>query len=166
MSMNSETYADVDPVLREIGRLVLNFNSAEHSLRRLAFLLIDADDERIGEITLDRLGAVGLEELVLALVAYRLSNEAEVVKRAGSAVRRFGDVRVRRNNIVHAIWRMPNESTDPEQIEAVHRQFRKGVDTGVSSLSPERIAAVASDASQSMQELGDLYDTVRQALSR
>lgn len=98
-----ELFVDLNPVLREIGRLVFNFNAAEHALRRLAFVLIDPHDERVGEITLDRLGAAGLEELVLALAAYRLSDDTELVNRVSQAVKRFGDLRVRRNGVVHAI---------------------------------------------------------------
>lgn len=161
--MSSEVLANVDPILREIGRLVFNFNSAEHALRRHAFLLINPSDERIGEITLDRLGAAGIEELVLALTAYRISND-DLVERVVSAVRRFGEVRIRRNNIVHAVWMLPNDSIEPEQIEAIRRQFRKGINTIVTTFSPKDIAAAASDTSQIIQELHDLYDQVSQAL--
>ena len=92
-------------------------------------LLINSSDERIGEITLDRLGAAGIEELVLALTAYLISDDDNLVERVVLAVRRFGEARIRRNNIVHAVWVLPNNSTEPEQIEAVRRKFRKGINT-------------------------------------
>jgi hypothetical protein len=127
--------------------------------------LINPSDERIGEITLDRLGAAGIEELVTVLTAYRISNGDDLVERVVSAVKRFGEIRVRRNNIVHAVWVLPNHSNEPEQIGALRRQFRKGINTIVSTLSPENIAAAASDASRIGQELEDLYEEISRALS-
>jgi hypothetical protein len=131
---------DINPILRELGRLVFNFNAAEHGLRRLAFLLIDPEDPRTGEITIDRLGANGLEELVHALAPHRLGKDAEITVRLQSAVKRFGEIRIRRNDIVHAIWGVPNEATDLEDMVAIKWKFRKGIHTTVSTKSTEAIA--------------------------
>jgi hypothetical protein len=158
--------ADLDSILRELGRLVFNFNSAEQSLRRLAFLLIDPTDERTGAITLDRLGANGLEELVLALAPYRLSNSDDIASRIVSAVKRFGALRIRRNNFIHAIWRVPNDAVDLSNMEAVRIQFRKGTSTKVGTRSPANIAATASEASSISEDLEDLHKEAKRAVRR
>lgn len=151
----------IDPVLRELGRLVFNFNSAEHGLRRLAFLLIDPHDERVGEITVDRLGANGLEDLVRALGAYRLDAENSLADRVSSVVSRFSALRQQRNDLVHAQWVVPNEFTGPSDVTAVTRKFRKGITSQVASLDARPIAAVASVASILGGELESIHAAVR-----
>ena len=160
-----EMLADIDPLLRELGRLVFNFNSAEHQLRRLAFLFIDPESERTGEITIDRLGANGLEELVRALAPYRLSSAGDLPERIGSAVTRFGGVRVQRNNFVHASWVLPNDSTSPDDIVALRRRFRRGENDQLSRIEPRLVREIASEAASIGSELEALYDHARRVLT-
>ena len=160
-----EVLANLDPLLRELGRLVFNFNAAEQALRRLAFLLIDPQEPRTGEITIDRLGANGLEELVAALAPHRLTQKVDLVARVQDAVRRFGQIRLRRNELVHALWVVPNEATDLKDMSAVRRKFRQGTHSVVNTASPETVATAASEASSAGQELESLYDAVKQETS-
>ena len=155
----------IDPVLRELGRVVFNFNASEQALRRLAFLMIDPGDERIGEITVDRLGANGLEELVRALGAYRLAEFDVLAERVTLAVSRFSAVRLRRNEYVHAVWVVPNDFTDPSEIAAVTRKFRKGTMSNVASLDPRPIAEVASEASALSKELQAIHEAAKAFLT-
>ena len=152
--------APIDPVLRELGRLVFNFNSVEHGMRRIAFLMIAPDDERIGEITVDRLGSSGLEELVRSLASYRLKPD-DLIARVNAAVNRFGVLRQSRNDFVHAQWVVPNKFGGPEDILAVKRRFRKGVTSPVASLDPGPIGVAASEASRLGDELEALHASIK-----
>jgi hypothetical protein len=151
-------------LFRELGRFVVNFNSAEHSLRRLAFVLIDPAVERTGEITVDRLGADGLGDLVQALAHYRLGINSAIALRIDAAVKRFDAVRIRRNNFVHAIWIVPDDATDLSNMSGVHRKFRQDKDTSFGSNTPELVAQVNSELSAVWDELISLYDLTKSAL--
>ena len=95
---------ELNPLMLDIGRLVINFNSAEHALRRLAWVMIDPDVDQTGEITIDKLGANDLEDLVRALVPYRFDTKPAIALRIDTAVKKFAEVRNQRNDFVHAVW--------------------------------------------------------------
>lgn len=160
--MSHETIeVELTPVLRAIGRLVVSFNATEHLLRRIAFLLIDSGDERVGEIVLDRQNSSNLEDLTRALAEYRLRQHPELSEQIGLAISQFAGLRSQRNEIVHALWRIPNDSTDPSDIEAVRMQLRKGVNKYISSISPDVANNAAIMATNIGIQFEDLYEKVR-----
>jgi hypothetical protein len=159
-----ESDLNKDLLFREIGRLVVNFNSAEHSLRRLAFVLIDPEKERTGEITVDSLDANGLENLVQALAPYRLGVDSAITYRIDMAVKRFSAARIRYNDFAHSIWTVPNDATDLSNMSGVHRRFRQDTNTHIGSNAPELVAQVNSELSAVWDELEFLYDPVKAAL--
>jgi hypothetical protein len=151
--------------LEALGTLVFNFNSAESSLRRLAFLLIDPADARTGEITIDALQASWIESLVLALAPHRLAGNPEMCAKVVSAAKRFGAMRDQRNTYLHAIWVLPNDCDDPELMVAQRVQFRKGTRKEVSTIAPDLIKAAAREASAAGQDLMNLYEPVKEVLT-
>lgn len=163
MSNNKYSF-DLSPVSHAIGTLVVNFNSTEQSLRNIAFLLIDSSDNRIGGIVVDRLNSANIEDLVRALSEYRLRHNLKLSEKVDALIARFSDLRSRRNEIVHAVWRIPNNSTDAGDVEAVRLQLRKGTVKHISSISPDTINAAASEASSMCADLDATYAEVRDAL--
>jgi hypothetical protein len=163
-----DIYGDIDPFLREIGRLVVNFNALEHSVRRLAWGLIDPIDQRIGQIVTDTLGAARIDELVRALLLHR-TVDARVRDHIIKLLQQSAVIRNRRNDFVHAIWRVPNDAADLRDMDAARPPTRKKTDytpvTG--STSKDEIAAVVSDAAQVSGQFDELIeqllDQLRQA---
>jgi hypothetical protein len=150
----------VERILRELGRLAFNFSGTEHQLRRLAWALIDPQADRTGEITLDKLGANGLEELVLALAPYRLSETPELSSVVVSTVKRFGELRSKRNDYIHSVWGVPNEAVDLAEMGALKSRFRRGTQEMVLGTSEKPIAEVASELGQIGSVLTELRGKV------
>jgi hypothetical protein len=156
--------AKTGSLVQEIGRLVVNFNSAEYYLRRLAWVLIDPHVDRTGQITIDNLGANGLEGLVRALAPHRLGTDSAIALRIEAAVKTFSDVRSQRNDFVHAVLVVPNDATDLSGMSGVRSKFRRDNHISIGSNDPKLAAQVASEASAVWQELGSLYDLAKAAL--
>lgn len=156
-----DIYGDIDPVLREIGRLVVNFEALEHSVRCLAWGLIDPIDQRIGQIVTDTLGAARIDGLVRALLLHR-TVDAGVRDRVIELLQQSTKIRDRRNDFVHAIWRVPNGATDLKDMDAARPPTRKKTDyTSVTgSTSKDEIAAVASDAARVGERFDELIEQV------
>jgi hypothetical protein len=156
-----DIYGDIGPFLREIGRLVVNFNALEHSVRRLAWGLIDPIDQRIGQIVTDTLGAARIDDLVRALLLHR-TVDADVRDQVIELLQQSAVIRNRRNDFVHAIWRVPNDATDLRDMDAARPLTRKKTDytpvTG--STSKDEIAAVASDAARVGGRFDELIEQV------
>ena len=154
-----DIYGDINSILREIGRLVVNFNALEHSVRRLAWGLIDPIDQRIGQIVTDTLGAARIEDLVQALLLHR-AVDASVRDQVIELLQQSGVIRNRRNDFVHAIWRVPNDATDLRGMDAARPPTRKKTDyTSVKgSASKDEIAAAASDAARVGKRFDELIE--------
>jgi hypothetical protein len=114
----------LEPFLRELGRLVLNFNSAENSLRRLLWLLIDAGDDRIGQVVTDGLDLVRTTETIRALLLRRKVS-ADLITSIGDAIARFDKLRLVRNQFAHGVWRIPNDAVDLRDVHAARAPGRR-----------------------------------------
>jgi hypothetical protein len=95
---------EIDPFLREIGRLVVNFNAFAHSVRRLAWRLIDPMDESTGQIVTDTLGSARIEDLARSLLLHRavdLGLRDQLIE----LLQQSAVIRSRRSDFVHASFR-------------------------------------------------------------
>jgi hypothetical protein len=156
-----EMLGDINPFLRAIGRLVMNFNALEHLVRRLTWSLIDPGDERTGQIVLNALGAARIEELADALVRHRVGQK-DICEEFAAVLKDMGAVRIRRNDFVHAFWRVPNDATDLRDMEAARAPTRKATDYApvTGSSSADAIEAVASDASRLFKRMEEMTTKV------
>jgi hypothetical protein len=154
-----------EPFLREIGRLVVNFNSADHQLRRIACLLMDERDERPGWIILDALGVARVEELVRALTKYRVA-DVELAQRVVDATDDIARNREKRNSYVHAFWRVPNSATDLTGLQAAQPPRRKEPDYRVlpDSHNSEIIRQAATHAYDASNNLERVHTALKKYL--
>lgn len=116
--------ADFERLLRTLGALVINFNSADHSLRRIAWRLVDAADSRAGQIITDQLSVARLEDLVSSLAETRALAPA-LTARLLVVLAECREVRRIRNDLVHALWRVPNDSSSVADAQGVKFPTRK-----------------------------------------
>lgn len=152
---------DFEPILRETGRLVVNFNVAELALRRIACTFIDRQNERIGHVVLDVARAPRLEEMVRAMVELRVDDE-DLKLRLNSALDRFRALREDRSALVHAVWRIPNDATDLKEMSAARPPSRKSSD--YSPIPKGSLAALdraAREAFDVKEELDEILETLQ-----
>jgi hypothetical protein len=155
---------DIDPVLIALGKLIVNYNGAEETFRHIAYLLIDPNDQRAGQLTVGHLGTTGLLDLVPALAGHRLHNR-RIVKDVIAAVERFADAREQRDDFIESIWHVPNDFTGPEDVRGVRRDLIEGIDTELASLDPQPIKDAVNAVLQVMRELEDLYASIMKEFS-
>jgi hypothetical protein len=158
--------ASLEPFLRELGRLVLNFNSAENSLRRLLWLLVDATDDRVGQVTTDGLDLVRTTETVRTLLPRR-GLDAKLCTRIGEVLIRFDLLRLVRNQFAHGIWRIPNDAVDLRDVHAARAPGRRADDYRMVPGSGESatIAKAASEAVEISELLDAAISDVRKVLN-
>lgn len=144
--------------LHALGALVVNFNSVEHALQRIAWILINPRDDRPGQIVINAVGIARVEDLVEALLPVFVLDEA-VCKRVNVAIAECRRVRMLRNDYVHAMWRVPNEAVDLSGVEAVKPPTRKSADYRVvdASASPDAMKQVSRAAFHLSEDLEQLY---------
>ncbi|HEX8391802.1 MAG TPA: hypothetical protein VF665_05515 [Longimicrobium sp.] len=147
-----------DEHLHALGSLVVNFNSVEHALQRIAWLLINPRDNRPGQIVLNAIGVARVEDLVEALGSH-LVQPVPVRDRIVSAITECRRIRTQRNDYVHAMWRVPNDATDLSAVEAVKVPTRKTPDYRVvdATASAEPISAVVRAAFELSEQLEQLF---------
>ena len=157
--------AVVEKTLRELGRLVFNFNAAEHSFRRLLWLMINPADERIGQIVTDGLDLARSGETIRQIAGHRKLGEA-LMKEIESQVAEFDQLRQTRNKFVHGFWRIPNDATDLTQMEAAQLPRRRTADyqSVPGSNDPATIETAASLAAKLGNSIDDTLEKVRAAL--
>jgi hypothetical protein len=119
--------ADFERLLRTLGALVINFNSADHALRRIAWHLLNPADPRVGQIVTDQLSVARLEDLVSSLAETRALPPA-LSARLSTVLAECREVRRVRNDLVHAVWRVPNEASSVADAEGVKFPTRKTPD--------------------------------------
>lgn len=156
-----EVRGDFEPFLRTIGALVVNFNVVDHALRRIAWHLIDAKDERIGQIVVDAIGIVKLEELVSALSKHRTLGP-ELRNRIDQAITQCKTVREQRNKYVHAFWRIPNDAVDLSCLEATKPPTRRSAAYHVVDATAS--VNILQSVSRSAYEIGQELEAILAAL--
>jgi len=154
---HSEVRGDLEPHVRAIGRLVVNFNALEHTVHRLAWTLLNAQDDRPGQIVTDRLEASKLEEMVKALIHHSIKDQS-LGDRVDALLARMPAARSRRNEFVHSFVRIPNDSVDLSQARTTRRPTRSRQDyvqgPGVTEPTPiEQAAKEAFDLGVAFEEL-------------
>lgn len=156
---------DINPYLRAIGRLIVNFNALEHSLRRLAWILVDPRDDRPGQIATDGLELSRLEQLVKPLFLHRVRLEA-LQTEVASLLDQIAAVRGRRNKFAHGFWRVPNNATDLSQISAAKPPTRSKEEYAEieGSNDPAAIENVATEVYQLGMALDELFEKVKKVL--
>lgn len=155
-----------EPYLRELGRLVFNFNAAEHSYRRLMWLLVDPGDERVGQVATDGLDLVRSRETVLQLLDCRKLKQ-ELIGEVSNLLAGFDRLRQDRNKFAHALWRIPNDAVDISEMHAARAPGRRVANYQeiANSNDPGTIAAVASEAAAIGEQFDSVIAAVRSALS-
>jgi hypothetical protein len=150
-------------LLRAIGRLVVNFNAADHSLRMLAWHLVDPKDRRAAQIILDGMETSKIEELIRALLPHRIADK-ETGDKGLALITRMSEVRSRRRQLVHSFWRLPNESSDVADLQAVLPARRKSdYDIVYRTPDPTQIAPTADAASDLAHQLEDYLKEIASA---
>jgi hypothetical protein len=151
----------IEPFLRELGRLVLNFNALEQYARLLVHALI-AGDEVASKVSTHGADARRLEE-VLSLLAeirdLRTSTKADLY----AFIKRFSGLRDSRNALVHATWRVPNDAIDLSQVEAARPPRGRSTDSRPveASRDPASLGEIASACSDACTEAERLLEKVR-----
>ncbi len=156
----------IDAQLRAIGRLIVNFNALEWTLRRCLWLLIRPDDERVGQTMTSGMDVSRVEERTKELVALTPLSDT-LRNRCQEAVARAGEVRQTRNAFAHAFWRVPNDAVDLSDAHAAWARARK--DTTLAQVPESRdadsIEKAASDAYNVGVVLEELFADLKRALS-
>ena len=151
----------IEPFLRELGRLVLNFNALEQHTRLLVHALI-AGDEVASKVSTHGADARRLEELLSLLTEVRdlqTSTRADLY----AFIKRFSRLRDSRNALVHALWRVPNDAVDLSEVEAAKPPRGRSTDWRPvdASRDPASFGEVASACSDACGEAERLLEKVR-----
>ena len=150
---------DLDKFLLTIGKIAVNFNVLEMSVRRLLWSMININNLAIGEAVTKSLDSSGLEILGNRLIP-TLGLTHEQTTRFKSAFSKFSEVRNQRNSNLHQTLRIPNEANGPIS-RAWPQHHKKG--TFHSDGQPIMMSAVLK-TNQDCFDLTDSFDRLLKEL--
>lgn len=109
--------------LASVGAFIFNYNTLEDTLVRVAWFLIDQDNERAAQVILDGQDAARVEELIKALLPLRVS-KGPFLDYGLKLIDDMAELRAFRRGIVHGVARFQEFGAVPPKVERAFRPKR------------------------------------------
>jgi len=160
MRMDEMSPEQIEQILRELGRLVFNFNALEQSLRNIVESLV-GEDVLIAAILIRGADCRRLEELARSLIEGR-PMEDQLRADLFTMVKEVSRLREARSSLLHGVWTIPNDAADLSDLAARRPPGgrRREWQHLEASQDAAKIALVASQCSQASEKLEGLWKTI------
>jgi hypothetical protein len=120
-------YPKTEATAASVGRFIQNYNTLEDSVMRVAWFLIDPENERAAQVILDGQDAARVEDLLRALLPLRVSAGPFLDYGLG-LIDKLSELRIFRRSIVHGISRFQTFGDVPPNVELLFRPKRSAAD--------------------------------------
>jgi len=117
---------NIDEIAAMIGKIVINFNALELSVRRLVWFMVDGENPAKGQAETKALQVAGVIKLGFRLLKV-IPLERDVRDRVKKVHKEVSVIRNERNEVAHTYFRIKNNANDLSEIYTAWPQhYKKG----------------------------------------
>lgn len=146
----------IDEIVKSIGKIVVNFNGLEMTVRRLIWAMIDSNNQEKGHAVTKLLDAHQLVELGQRL-RKAIPMTAEQSNTLKATFTRFSKVKDDRNNQAHQMLRVPNDAMYLSHLDQAWPQhYKKGVAYSSGNVKLEELHRINQECIDLMDEFEKL----------
>jgi hypothetical protein len=137
-----------DPILRSLGRIVVNFSRVEAELELLIAILIPTQDIEACAILTTELSFKQRAALFMSLMIHHFNGNHTILKSAEDLIRKAMSMEEKRNTLMHSSWRVDDDGTIIRHKRTAKQKGLRRTDEKISHIEVNLVA----DAMKGMYE--------------